>query len=158
MLPPAFVKVMFLHVSVILSRGGGVWGGVVSQHALQVSRPTPKGEVEGLAGGGGPHAHTWGVRSLAGGVSRTTSRGEVCIPACTESDTPLPSRRLLLRAVHILLECIPVTGFKRTTPSMHRCSLNAPTQPTRPKIKKKIPKAMIMVAGMSVYVASPICS
>ena len=61
-------KVMFLHVSVILFTVGGIpaclaaglhWG-VVSQHALQVSRPTPKGEVEG-SGLGGLHAHTWGV-------------------------------------------------------------------------------------------------
>ena len=35
---------------------------MVSQHALQVSRPTPKGEVEG---------------SGLGGVSRPTPRGEV---------------------------------------------------------------------------------
>ena len=55
-----FEKVMFLHVSVILSTGGAIpaciAGGIpaclaaglqdmVSQHALQVSRPTPKGEV-----------------------------------------------------------------------------------------------------------------
>ena len=44
---------------------------VVSQHALQVSRPTPRREVEGLAGGRG--------------VSRLTPGG--CIPACTEADT-----------------------------------------------------------------------
>ena len=37
---PKFAKVMFLHVSVILST---VVGGGVSQHALQVSRPTPRG-------------------------------------------------------------------------------------------------------------------
>ena len=34
--------------------------------------------------------------------------GEVCILACTEADPP-NSRRLLLRAVRILLECILVT-------------------------------------------------
>ena len=34
-------------------------GGVVSQHALQVSRPTPRGEVEG-SGQGGLQAHTQG--------------------------------------------------------------------------------------------------
>ena len=38
------------------------WGGVVSQIALQVSRPTPRGEVEG---------------DLAGGVSRPTHRGKL---------------------------------------------------------------------------------
>ena len=52
---------MFLQVSVILFMGeGGVASQhalqVVSQHALQVSRPTPKGELEGLARGSpGPH-------------------------------------------------------------------------------------------------------
>ena len=51
--------------------GGGAcsYGGVVSQHALQVSRPTAKGEVEGdLAGGGGssgPHQ-----RDIEGDLAR----------------------------------------------------------------------------------------
>ena len=68
-------KVMFLHVSVILFMRGGIpaypaaclqWG-VVSQHALQVSRPTPRGEVEGSGlvvsrpTPRGLQAHTWGV-------------------------------------------------------------------------------------------------
>ena len=35
---------------------------MVSQHALQVSRPTPRGEVEG---------------DLAGGVSRPTPKGDL---------------------------------------------------------------------------------
>ena len=47
---------MFLHVSMILFPEG-----VVSQHALQVSRPTPRGKLRGL------------VR----GVSRPTSKGEL---------------------------------------------------------------------------------
>ena len=40
----------------------GIQGvGVVSQHAWQVSRPKPKGEVEGSGlGKGGLQAHTWG--------------------------------------------------------------------------------------------------
>ena len=77
---------MFLYVSVILLRGGGgipacIGGGipacfaaglqgvgVVSQYALQVSRPTPRGEVEGSGRGG---AHPGG-----------------CIPSCTEADPP----------------------------------------------------------------------
>ena len=43
--------------------GGRVrWGLGVSQHTLQVSRPTPKGDVEG---------------DLARGVSRPTPKGEV---------------------------------------------------------------------------------
>ena len=78
-----FAKVMFLHLSVSHSvHGGG--GVVVSQHALQVSRPTPKGEVEGSGLGGCPDPHP------GGGLSWP--------------DTP--SRWLLLRAVRILLECI----------------------------------------------------
>ena len=48
------------------------WGVVVSQHALQVSRSTPRGEVEGSDQGRfspGPH-------------------GGGCIPACTDTDPP----------------------------------------------------------------------
>ena len=53
-----FAKVMFLHLSVSHSvHEEGVV--VVSQHALQVSRPTPKGEFEG-SGWGGLQAHTQG--------------------------------------------------------------------------------------------------
>ena len=67
-------KVIFLHMSVILFTGG-----VVSQHALQVSRPTPRREVEGgLAGGVSRPTH--------GEVSRPTPGGS--IPACTEADPP----------------------------------------------------------------------
>ena len=67
--------------------------GVVSQHALQVSRPTSKGEVEGsgLRGclqahiQGGLQAHIWGIlQAHTGGVSRPTPGGD--IPACTEAD------------------------------------------------------------------------
>ena len=71
------------------------WGGLVSQHALQVSRPTPNGEVEwsGLGGppvphpGGSPGPHLGGLQdhSRGGGSSRPTPGGW-CIPACTETD------------------------------------------------------------------------
>ena len=73
-LPPAtFAKVMFLHLSVSHS----VHGGVVSQHALQVSRPTPKGEVEGdLAMEGSPGPHLGGL-PVPGGVP---APGEVPTP------------------------------------------------------------------------------
>ena len=93
--------------------------GVVSQHALQVSRPTPRGEVEGSALGGSPGPHPGGkLRDLAWGVSRPTPGGEGCspgphlggIPACTEADT-LPPTQLLLQAVCILLKCILVTTY-----------------------------------------------
>ena len=62
---------MFLHVSVILFTGCGIpaclavlQGGVVSQHALQVSRPTPRGSLRGLAGGGGVSRPTLEGRGL----------------------------------------------------------------------------------------------
>ena len=68
-------------ITVRLSMGVGV---CVSQHAFQVSRPTPKGELEG-SGQGGLQAHTlWGGSKgphLEGspgphlGVSRPTPRG-----------------------------------------------------------------------------------
>ena len=67
--------------------------------------PQLGGEVEGSGQGGGrgsPNPHP-------GGVSRPTPwGGSVCIPACTDADTPLPRGRLLPRAVRILLECILV--------------------------------------------------
>ena len=112
-------KVMFFHVSVILFTGsipayiaGGipvclaVWG-LVSQHALQVSRPTPRGEVEGSGlGKGSPGTHPGGgevegsglggLQAHTGGISRPTPgrRGSPGphpggIPACTEADPPM---------------------------------------------------------------------
>ena len=98
-----FAKVMFLHVSVSHSvhGGGGIpaclAGGIpaclaglqrgVSQHALQVFRPTPKGKVEGSGWEGSPDPHLGESPGLhPRGVSRSTPRG--CIPACTEADTP----------------------------------------------------------------------
>ena len=47
-------KVMFLHVSVILFGG--------------VSRPTPRGEVEGSGWGGSPGHTWWGSASLHAGI------------------------------------------------------------------------------------------
>ena len=65
---------------------GGGWG---------VSRPTSSRS----------RPHTWrGVQAIPGGVE---AQAQGCIPVCTEADTP--SRRLMLRAVRILLECIVVT-------------------------------------------------
>ena len=81
-------RLCFTHVCHSFHRGMVV----VSQHALQVSRPTPMGEVErsGLGGlqahihggslevwpGGSPGPHPWGkFRGLAWGVSRHTPRG-----------------------------------------------------------------------------------
>ena len=98
---------MFLHVSVILSTGG-----VVSQHALQVSRPTPRGEVEG-SGWGSLQAHTrgqisgptpggspgpqWGVslvhtrgglQAHMGGALQAHTQGGVCISQHALRQTP----------------------------------------------------------------------
>ena len=98
---------------------GGGEGGIPAcftggiQHALQVSRPTPKGgSLRGLARGvsrptpgGSPGLHLGGVSRPTPGRISSPYRGRVCIPACTEADTT-PSRQLLLRAVRILLECI----------------------------------------------------
>ena len=75
--------------------------GVVSQHALQ--RPTPRGEVEGSGWGGSTGPHPGVVEGSLGphqgGLSRPTPGGV---------SRPTPRRGLLLRAVRILLECIPV--------------------------------------------------
>ena len=52
--------------------------GVVSQHALQVSRPTPRGEVEGSGLGGVSRPTPRGkLRGLAWRVSRPTPRGKL---------------------------------------------------------------------------------
>ena len=130
-----FAKFMFLHMSVCPQGGGipeflaggnpaclaGLQGRLVSQHALQISRPTPRGELEG-SGWRGLQAHTQGwLRDLArgspspqpGGLQAQTGGspglhpGGMCIPACTEVD-PSPSWWLLPQAVRILLECILV--------------------------------------------------
>ena len=88
-------KVMFLHVSVILSTGGV---------------PGPGGSAPGGCWSRGSAARGCLVRGglVIGGC---LVQGGVCsgggIPACTEADPPL-ERRLLLRTVSILLECILV--------------------------------------------------
>ena len=60
----------------------GLQRGVVSQHALQVPRPTPRGEVEGSDQRGSPGPHptgkfrglAWGLQAHNGGVCRPTPR------------------------------------------------------------------------------------
>ena len=101
-----FAKVMFLHLSFILSTGEGV----VSQHAVQqvsggwypsmpcrFPGPHP-GEVEGLARGGvSPDPHPRGkLRGLAWGrvVSRPTPRG-MSAPRGVFSQGSAPRRGLL---------------------------------------------------------------
>ena len=72
---------------------------------MGVSRPTPRGDVEGSKG-----QHPGGMlRGMAGrGLQAYTRGGGGCISVCTEADNPPASRQLLLRAVRILLECILV--------------------------------------------------
>ena len=82
-------------------RGGG--GGVVSQCALQVSRPTPRGEVE-ASGLGSLQAHNWG-----GGSPGPHQGG---IPACTEADTP-SEQKATAAGGRMLLECILVLFLRR---------------------------------------------
>ena len=88
---------------------------------MAASCVTPRGEVEGSGLVGGLQTHTRGEvegsgigvgfsRPIPRGGLQTHTQGEgVGIPACTEAD-PLASRRLLLWAVCILLECILVQG------------------------------------------------
>ena len=96
-----------------VSRGGGV----VFQHALQVSRTgisqvhTQRGEVEG-SGLGGLQAHTQGgVSGPHPGGSQGPHLGESPgshlggVSQHAMRQIPLP-QWLLLQAVHILLECI----------------------------------------------------
>ena len=111
-------------------------GGVVSQHALQVSRPSPRREVEGSGWGGSPGPHPRGkLRGLAWGGLQAHTQGDLQahtlgglqahtqggVPACTEADTPPPSRRLLPQVLRILLECILVTQSYYSSP---QCRVN----------------------------------
>ena len=52
---------------------------MVSQHALQVSRPTPRGEVEGSGLGGSPGPHPGGEveGSGLGGLQAHTQGGKL---------------------------------------------------------------------------------
>ena len=72
-------KVMFLHMSVILFRG-------VSQHALQVSRPTPRGGGWGVWLVGVPGPHLGGLQAHTQGGLQAHTQG--CIPAYTEAHLP----------------------------------------------------------------------
>ena len=63
----------------------------------------------GVWPGGSPGPHPGGSPGPHGGGGGFAPA--CCIPACTEADTPLPSRRLLLQAVPILLECILVLFY-----------------------------------------------
>ena len=83
----------------LCSRGGG-GGGWYPSMPCRSPCPHPRGELRGLS---------WGVsRPTPGGLSPGPYPGGGGIPTCTEADSPPPRRRLLLRAVRILLECILV--------------------------------------------------
>ena len=92
-----------------------------------MSRPTHRGKLRGLVRGVSRSTPRGKLRGLARGVSRPTPRGKMrglargvlgpnpgggwgfwpggCLDPLRQ--TP-PSRQLLLRTEHILLECIPV--------------------------------------------------
>ena len=76
-------------------------GRVVSQHALQVFRPTPRGKLRGLAWGGGLQAHP------QGGLQAHTQVG---VYPSMHWGRP-PPWQLLLQAVCIILEYILVLVF-----------------------------------------------
>ena len=76
-------------------------------HTQGVSRPTPRGNLQAHTWGG-LQAHTQGegfqTQTWGGGLSRPTPGG-ISQHALRQT---MPPRRLLLRAVRILLECILV--------------------------------------------------
>ena len=90
--------------------------GVVSCHALQVSRPTPKGNFRGLAWGGFPGPHPGGEVEGSGlGVLQAHTQGRSPGPHPGGSPGPHPggfqarhppSRWPLLQMARTLLECI----------------------------------------------------
>ena len=90
-----FAKVMLLHLSVILFTGGCLG-------------PGPRGRLGGGLLGGCPGE----FGGLPGGGVQAQARGDVSQHALRQ--TPPTSRRLLLRTVRILLECILVNYV--TTP------------------------------------------
>ena len=115
-----FAKVMFLHMSVILSTGGGgipacIAGGIPACFAGLGGSPGPHpGGSWGVWPGGSPgrgvlQAHTWGVsRPTPKGALQAHTQGGLqatlggCTPACTEADPP-PYGRLLPRVICILV-------------------------------------------------------
>ena len=128
------------------------WGVGIPACIAGLQAHTQGGKLRGLTWGGSPGPHPGGkLRGLAWrGVSRHTPGGLQAhtrggrspgphggIPACTEVDTrPPPIRRLLPRAVRILLECnLVYRCTSRTcwsTRSVTRgCTLRAPRPMTR---------------------------
>ena len=96
---------MFLHVCVCPRGMHCRWypsmpcsrsrGGMVSQHALQVSRPTPRGEVEGSGWGGVSRPTPGGVPAprrgcLLRGVSRPTLGEDACSRGSAPRGVPAP--------------------------------------------------------------------
>ena len=96
------------------------WGGSLGGSGQGVSRPTPKGDVEGdLAGGVSRPTPKGEVEGdLVWGFSRPTPGGVACswgslLPGSgsAEGGVETPPGRLLLRVVRILLECILVSNI-----------------------------------------------
>ena len=83
----------------------GIWpGGSPGPHPREKLRGIWPGGLQAHTQGGSPDPHLGGLQAHTGrGFSGPHLEGS--IPACTEADTP---RRLLLRAVRILLVCILV--------------------------------------------------
>ena len=98
-----------------LGRSGWGWGGGLQSHTQGGGWEVwPGGGIQAHTGGGEVEGSGWGglQTQAQGGLQTQACRGGgLCIPACTEADTP--SRRLLLRTVRILLECILVVKCHR---------------------------------------------
>ena len=83
--------IQFLIIPIFLPPANEVCEGYVftrvchTVHRGEVSRPTPRGEVGGLAGGRVSRSTPGGW-----GVWLGSPRPGECIPACTEADTPSP--------------------------------------------------------------------
>ena len=93
-------------------------GGVVSQHALQVSRPTPKEEVEGSGLGGSLGPHPGGkLRGLAGGRGSPGSHLGGGISRLTPGGVSRPTPRGVSRPTPgEVLQVHTQGGFSRPTP------------------------------------------
>ena len=92
-----------LHVPCLATGLGGGW---YPSMPCRFPGPHPWGNFRGIwPGEGSLQAHTWGMPGWG-----VCSWGRVCSwRGCVE--TPPPPRRLLLRVVRILLECILVSDF-----------------------------------------------
>ena len=92
----SYGKVMFLHLFVILSIGGGVWQTSPGRHPPCADPPTPCRH---------PHSVHW-RRCLADTPRQTSTLGR---PPQPRADTPTPAQRRPLQwTVRIIQECVLV--------------------------------------------------